>query len=80
MLTEARGDASNAFLRTGLGGWKLNGNSSFFTGQPGDFNCGKTGFSIGVSSGIQCETLAPLKIKKGVDTTDTHLSATVVRC
>jgi hypothetical protein len=59
--------SSSAFLRSGFGGWKFSGITSFYTGQPVDFGCGHDGFSSGISREIQCNTLGSLKIKKGVD-------------
>ena len=59
--------SSSSFLRNGLGGWKFSGISSFYTGVPVDFGCGHSGYSSGIGRGIQCNTLGPLKIKKGVD-------------
>jgi hypothetical protein len=58
--------ASNSFLRTGAGGWKVSGITSFFSGEPVNISCGKTGYSNGVGRGLQCNTLGPLKIQKGV--------------
>jgi hypothetical protein len=57
--------ASNSFLKNGLGGWKLSGITSFFTGTPVSVSCGETGYSNGVGRGMQCNTLGPLKIQKG---------------
>ncbi len=59
--------SSSSFLRNGLGGWKFSGISSFYTGVPVDFGCGHSGYSSGIGRDIQCNTLGPLKIKKGVD-------------
>jgi hypothetical protein len=58
--------SGNRAARIGLGGWELGGITSFFTGQPVDFNCGISGMSSGIGEGIRCNTLGPLKIKKGV--------------
>jgi len=59
--------SSGAFLRNGFEGWKFSGITSFYTGQPVDFGCGHDGFSSGIGREIQCNTLGPLEIKKGVD-------------
>jgi hypothetical protein len=58
--------SSSAFLRTGAGGWKVSGITSFFTGTPVNISCGETGYSNGVGRGMQCNSLGPLKIQKGV--------------
>jgi len=58
--------ASHAVNNT-LGGWRVSGITSFFTGEPVDFLCGETGFSSGIGGGVRCNSLGPLKIKKGVD-------------
>jgi hypothetical protein len=55
-----------ASLRTALGGWSFSGITSFWTGQPVDFGCGVSGFSSGIGGGVRCNSLGPLKIKKGV--------------
>ena len=72
--------SSTPFLRNGLGGWKFSGITSFYTGVPVDVNstigCGHNGFSSGIGRGIQCNTLGPLKIQKGVDMTDTQFGPT----
>jgi len=59
--------SSTSFLRNGLGGWKFSGITSFYTGVPVGFGCGRNGFSSGIGRGIQCNTLGPLQIKKGVE-------------
>jgi len=58
--------ASNSFLRGGLGGWTVSGITSFFTGQQVDFSCGISGLSSGIGGGVRCNSLGPLKIRKGV--------------
>lgn len=60
------GSSSNPFLRQGLGGWKLSGITSFYTGQPINFGCGISGFSTGIGGNVQCNTVGPLKVHKHV--------------
>jgi hypothetical protein len=57
---------ANAFAKTALGGWQVSGISSFFSGLPLDFNCGVSGFSSGIGQSVRCNSLGPLRIKKGV--------------
>jgi hypothetical protein len=59
-------NSGNGAARVALGGWELSGITSFFTGQPINFNCGISGLSSGIGEGVRCNTLGPLKIKKGV--------------
>jgi hypothetical protein len=68
--------STNALLKGALGGWRVSGITSFFTGQPLDFNCGVTGFSSGIGGGVRCNSLGPLKIKKGVDSSDLEFGPT----
>ena len=58
-------NSSNAFARQALGRWQLSGIASFFTGQPLDFNCGVSGYSSGLGGAVRCNTVGPVKIKKG---------------
>jgi len=58
--------STSAFLKGALGGWEVSGISSFFTGEPTDFNCGITGFSSGIGGGYRCDTVGALKIHKVV--------------
>jgi hypothetical protein len=59
-------NASSSTLRSALGGWEISGITSFFTGEPVDIYCGINGVSSGIGSGLRCNSLGPLKIKKGV--------------
>ena len=59
-------NAANGFLRQALGGWRVSGITAFFTGAPMDFNCGVSGFASGIGTPVRCNTVGPLKIKKGV--------------
>ncbi len=57
--------SSNPFLKTALGGWQISGITSFFTGQPIDIGCGIAGLSSGVGGAVRCNSLGPVKVKKG---------------
>jgi len=61
--------SSNRLASNALGGWQISGITSFFTGTPLNpgFACDVTGFGTGIGSGMQCNSLAPVKIQKGVD-------------
>jgi hypothetical protein len=58
-------NSSHSFVRQALGGWRVSGITSFFTGLPVDFGCGVSGFATGIGGGVRCNTLGTLKIKKG---------------
>jgi hypothetical protein len=55
----------NAAVRSILGGWELSGITSFLSGNPIDLSCGIAGLSSGVGGSVRCNSLGPLKIKKG---------------
>jgi hypothetical protein len=59
-------NSSNHFLKQTLGGWTISGITSFFTGQPTDFECGVSGYSSGIGGAVMCNTVGSFKIKKGV--------------
>jgi hypothetical protein len=59
--------SSNRFARNALGGWQISGITSFFTGTPIDVGCGVTGFSNGIGTSVRCNSLALVKVQKGVD-------------
>ena len=69
-------NSPNRLLKGTLGGWRVSGITSFFTGQPVDFGCGITDMSSGIGGGVRCNTLGPLKIKKGIDSSDTEFGPT----
>jgi hypothetical protein len=48
-----------------LGGWQLNGVTTFSTGVPIDLTCGISGLSSGVGGNVLCNPLGKLQIKKG---------------
>jgi hypothetical protein len=58
-------NSTNAFARQALGGWQISGITSFFTGEPADFNCGVTGFSSGLGGSYRCDVVGKVAIKKG---------------
>jgi hypothetical protein len=59
----------NRFARNALGGWQVSGITSFFTGEPifRAGGCAITGFGNGIGTGLRCNSLAPVRISKGVD-------------
>jgi hypothetical protein len=58
--------SSSGLARSLLGGWKVSGITSFFSGVPFDFGCGIGGLSSGIGEGVKCNSLGKLAIKKGV--------------
>jgi hypothetical protein len=58
--------SNHGFLRQGLGGWRVSGITTFYTGQPINISCGISGLNTGLGEGMQCNTVGPLKIQKGV--------------
>ena len=64
--------SNSALRRQSLGGWTISGISSFYSGEPVNFGCGLTdpvsglSYSTGVGGGVMCNSLGPVKIKKGV--------------
>ncbi len=62
-------NASNAFVREAVGGWEVSGITSLFTGTPTSILCGVSGYSTGIGGNVMCNTVGPLKISKGTDTT-----------
>jgi Carboxypeptidase regulatory-like domain len=65
-------NAARALTRQALGGWTMSGITSFYTGEPTSIGCGLTdpatglGYSTGIGAGVTCNSLGPVKIKKGV--------------
>jgi hypothetical protein len=57
---------SSGPVKSILGGWTISGITSFFTGQPVDFGCGRDGYGTGIGGGVRCNALGKLQIKKGV--------------
>lgn len=58
--------STSAVARSLLGGWKVSGITSFFTGVPINFGCGISGLSSGIGAGVKCNSLGKLAIKKGL--------------
>ena len=58
--------SSSALTRSVLGGWRVSGITSFFTGVPTDFTCGINGYSSGIGENVKCNSLGKLQVKKGV--------------
>lgn len=58
--------ASNAGVRQVLGGWKISGITSFFSGNPMTIFCGINGLSSGNGGVLVCNPLGPVKIDKHI--------------
>jgi hypothetical protein len=58
--------ASSAWSRYMLAGWKVSGITSFFSGEPINFQCGINGMSSGIGEGIMCNSLGSVRIHKSV--------------
>jgi hypothetical protein len=58
-------NASSAVARQALGGWQISGITSFFTGEPTDFNCGVTGYSTNIGGGYRCDVIGKVAPTKG---------------
>ncbi len=64
--------AGRSVVRQTLGGWRVSGITSFYTGQPVDIGCGVQGFSTGIGASLRCNPVAKLRIKKGMDNDPTY--------
>ena len=60
--------STNKFARQTVGGWRLSGITTMFTGEPavGFYNCGVAGYASGIGGDYLCNTTGPLKIQKSV--------------
>jgi hypothetical protein len=63
-------NASNHYVKNAFGGWQLTGVSSFYSGLPINIGCTESGYGNGTGSSSMCNSLAPVKIQKGWDTTN----------
>jgi Carboxypeptidase regulatory-like domain len=59
-------DRPGGAVRSLLGGWKLSGITSFFSGVPINFGCGISGLSSGIGEGVMCNSMGKVRIKKGM--------------
>jgi len=57
-------NSSSAVARQALHGWQVSGITSFFTGEPTDFNCGVTGYSTELGGSYRCDVVGKLAIDK----------------
>jgi hypothetical protein len=57
----------NHYVKNAFGGWQATGVTSFWTGLPINIGCSVSGYSNGTGSSNKCNSLAPLRIQKGVD-------------
>ena len=64
-------NASNHYVKNAFGGWQLSGITSFFTGTPVTFGCSISGHGTGIGGSAMCNSLAPVKVQKGVDNNPT---------
>jgi len=60
--------ASSSVTRQVLGGWQVNGITTFTTGTSLDLTCGINGLASGVGGAVVCNPLGKLGVKKGVTT------------
>jgi hypothetical protein len=58
--------SGHAPLREALGGWRISGITTFYSGEPVNVSCGISGFNTGIGEGVQCNTVGPVRVKKGV--------------
>jgi hypothetical protein len=58
--------AHNDFVRSTVGGWQLNGVTTFALGPPITLTCGIAGMSSGVGGNVLCNSIGKLSVKKGV--------------
>ena len=58
-------NSTNKYAKQTLGGWRVSGITSLFTGEPtGFYGCGVKGYSTGVGGSYDCNTVGNLKISK----------------
>jgi hypothetical protein len=57
----------NHYVKNAFGGWQATGVTTFWTGLPINITCSESGYGNGTGSTSKCNSLAPLKIQKGVD-------------
>ena len=62
---------SNHFVKNAIGGWQFTGVSSFFSGTPVNMTCSESGYNTGVGGSAMCNSLAPVRIHKGIDNNPT---------
>jgi len=58
--------SANSFVRFGLGGWQVNGITTFSSGPPLETNCGISGMSSAVGGSVRCNTVGKVGVQKGV--------------
>ena len=58
-------NSSSAVARQALGGWQISGITSFFTGEPTDFNCGVTGYNTNLGGSYRCDVIGKVAPTKG---------------
>jgi hypothetical protein len=58
-------NSANSIAKQVLGGWSISGITSFFTGEPVNVGCGFSNYATGIGEGVRCNTVGPVKVKKG---------------
>jgi hypothetical protein len=59
-------NTQNHFVHAALGGWQINGITTFSSGPPLETDCGISGLSSGIGESVRCNTLGKVQIHKGV--------------
>jgi hypothetical protein len=57
----------NHYIKNAFGGWEVTGITSFWTGTPINITCSVSGFGTGIGGSSMCNSLAPVKVAKGID-------------
>jgi len=58
--------STNHFMRHALGGWQIEGITTFETGPPIGLGCGIAGMASGTGGGVMCNSSGKVGVKKGV--------------
>jgi len=64
-LNHPSGTFASKALSEGLGGWRISGITSIFSGLPFNPSCGVSGYATAIGGSMLCNSLGPLKIQKG---------------
>jgi hypothetical protein len=55
-----------------LGGWRISGITSFFSGVPFTPGCSFNSYSTAIGGGVYCNTVGPLNVQKGIENVPTY--------